>query len=798
MGRIIRKVAVLGSGVMGSRIACHFANAGLEVLLLDIVPQPSTRPDGTPAGDPEDPVFRNSLVNEALRAVLNSTPAPLYDPASAARISTGNFQDNMGDIASSDWVLEAVVENLDIKKQVLEQVDRYRRPGTLVSSNTSGIPIHLLIQGRTEDFASHFLGTHFFNPPRYLRLLEIIPTEQTAPEVVSFLMDYGDRFLGKTTVRCKDTPAFIANRVGVFSIMAVFRLMEELDLTIDEIDALTGPVIGHPKSATFRTADVVGIDTLVKVARGLLENCPDDEAKDIFRVPDFVEELVASGRVGDKTGSGFYKKEKSRSGSEIFTLDPATMKYKPRQKPRFAVFDQAKALDDLKARLSLLCRAEGKVGEFYRRFHEMLFCYVAHRIPEIADHLYEVDEAITAGFGWEMGPFEIWDALDVKATAERMQSAGLSLPAWIQTMLDGGNTTFYRLENGRRLYYDPTAGDYRPIPGTEGIIVLDAYRERTVWTNPACRLYDLGDGVVCLSWKTKMNTIGSEVLEGLNTAIGIAEKDFRGLVIANEGPVFSAGANVGMIFMLAAEQEWEELHQAVRTFQRASMRIRYSRIPVVAAPAGLTLGGGCEICLHADQVQAAAETYMGLVELGVGLIPAGGGTKEFTLRASEQYQKGAIELPILRPRFMTIGMAKVSGSAEEAFSMGMLRRGHDRVTMNVSRVVAEAKRAAVTLADAGYTAPAPKKIRVLGREVLGAFLTGIHSLRLANQITDYDTKIAGKLAWVMSGGDLSSPAWVNEEYLLDLEREAFVSLCGEPKTLERIQGMLKTGKPIRN
>lgn len=798
MGRIIKKVAVLGSGVMGSRIACHFANAGLEVLLLDIVPAAARQANGTKDGDPKDPFFRNSLVTEALQAALKSTPAPLYDPAAAAQIVTGNFSDNMADIASSDWVLEAVVENLDIKRQVLEQVDRYRTPGTLVTSNTSGIPIHLLIEGRSEDFKRHFLGTHFFNPPRYLRLLEIIPTQSTDPEVTSFLMDYGDRFLGKTTVRCKDTPAFIANRVGVFSFMAIFRLMEELGLSIDEIDALTGPIIGHPKSATFRTADVVGIDTLVRVARGLQENCPEDEAMEIFQVPDFVEKLVESGRVGDKTGSGFYKKEKSASGSDIFTLDPGSMEYRPKTKPRFPAFDRAKDVENLRERMRLLCQAEGKVGQFYRRFHGLLFSYVAHRIPEIADHLYEIDEALKAGFGWELGPFELWDALDVKSTVAEMRAGEMSVPAWVDAMLDGGHPDFYRVESGRRLYYDQQSGDYRPIPGEEGILMLDTRQDRTVWTNKACKLYDLGDGVVCLSWKTKMNTIGADVLEGLNTAVTLAEKDFRGLVIANEGPVFSAGANVGLIFMLAAEQEWDELHLAIKTFQRASMRIRYSAIPVVAAPTGLALGGGCEICLHADQVQAAAETYFGLVELGVGLIPAGGGTKEFTLRASEAYQKGAIELPILRPRFMTIGMAKVSGSAEEAYGMGMLRRGHDRVTMNASRVIAEAKRSVVTLAEAGYTTPKRKQVKVLGREVLGAFLAGIHSMWLANQITDYDTKIAAKLAWVMSGGDLSAPGWVDEEYLLDLEREVFVSLCGEPKTLERLQGFLKTGKPVRN
>lgn len=798
MVRSIKKVAVLGSGVMGSRIACHFANAGLEVLLLDIVPQQMSDAVRAKGLSPEDPSFRNSIVNSALQAVIKSTPAPLFDPATASRIITGNFEDNMADIASADWVLEAVVENLDIKRQVLERVDHHRRAGTLLTTNTSGIPIHLLIEGRSEDFIRHFCGTHFFNPPRYLRLLEIIPTEHTDPDVTAFLMDYGDRFLGKTTVRCKDTPAFIANRIGVFSIMAVFRLMEQLHFTIDEIDALTGPIIGHPKSATFRTGDVVGIDTLVKVARDLITNCPEDEAREMFQVPEFVEKLVASGRLGDKTGAGFYKKEKTASGSKIFTLNPATMEYEPKSKPRFQVFEIAKPVEDLRQRMPLLYQAEGKAGQFYQKFHGMLFSYVANRIPEIATELYKIDDAMKAGFGWELGPFETWDSLGVKATLDAMKSEGFQVPEWVETMLASGREHFYRIENGKRFYYDQVDKAYKPVAGGDGILLLDNFSKNIVWHNTACKLYDIGDGVICLSWKTKMNTIGVEVLEGLNTAIGVAEKDFAGLVIANEGAVFSAGANVGLIFMLAAEQEWDELHQAIRTFQKASMRIRYSSIPVVAAPMGLTLGGGCEICLHADQVQASAETYFGLVEMGVGLIPAGGGTKEFTLRAGEAYRKGEIELPILRPRFMTIGTAKVSGSADEAYEMGMLRKGYDRVTMNPSRVIAEAKARVREMATAGYVIPARKKVKVLGREVLGALLTGIHSMWLANHISEYDRKIAGKLAWVMSGGDLSAPTEVTEEYLLDLEREAFVSLCGEQKTLERLQSVLKTGKPVRN
>lgn len=798
MVRRINRVAVLGSGIMGTRIACHFANAGLEVLLLDIVPPEMNEKEKAMGLSADDPRFRNRVGNDSLQATLKASPSPVYTKRTASLISTGNFEDNFGDIAGCDWVLEAVVENLEIKKTVFEGVERHRRPGTLITSNTSGIPINLLAEGRSEDFRKHFSGTHFFNPPRYLQLLEIIPTAETDPEVVEFLMRFGDLHLGKTTVLCKDTPAFIANRVGVFAIMAISHIMQSLGLNIEEVDLLTGPVIGHPKSATFRTSDVVGIDTLVKVAGGLLEHCPDDEARELFKVPDFVNKLVETNRFGDKTGSGFYKKEKSAGGTEILSLDLTTMEYQPRSKPRFPSVEKAKSVEHLKERLLLLEEAQDKAGDFYRTFNRQLFSYVAHRIGEITDELYKIDDALKAGFGWEMGPFEVWDTLGMEATVLEMKSAGVTVPGWIDEMLVAGNRRFYQVEHGRRFFYDQRDKRYKPVPGSEELILLDNFSKNMVWNNNACSLYDIGDGVIALSWKTKMNTIGGEVLEGVNKGIQLAEQEFAGLVISNEGAVFSAGANVGLLFMLAAEQEWDELHLAVKTFQNTSMRIRYSQIPVVVAPHGLTLGGGCEFCLHADKVHAGAETYMGLVEMGVGLIPAGGGTKEFTLRASEEYREGEIELPIIRPRFMTIGLAKVSGSAEEAYDLGLLRRGYDQRSMNPSRLITDAKRTVLDLAGNGYVPPRRKQVKVLGREVLGAFLTGINSMQLGNYITEHDQKIAAKLAWVMSGGDLSQPALVDEQYLLDLEREAFVSLCGEPKTLARMESLLKTGKPVRN
>lgn len=799
MPRRINKVAVLGSGIMGSRIACHFANAGIPALLLDIIPRELNEKERSRGLSLQDPAVRNRIVNESLQHAIKSSPSPVYSPDVVRLITTGNLDDNLADIAGCDWVIEAVAENLDIKRAVYDGVEKYRRAGTLVTSNTSGIPIHLMADGRSEDFKKHFCGTHFFNPPRYLRLLEIIPTKYTNPEVVGFLMHYGDLFLGKTTVLCKDTPAFIANRIGVFAIMAIFHIMSELDLTIDEVDALTGQVIGHPKSATFRTGDVVGIDTLVKVADDLYENCPGDEAREWFKAPEFVRTLVVENRLGDKTGSGFYRKEETAEGKQILTLDVDTLEYKPKSKPKFVSLDMARGVEDLKERLKMLQQAKDKAGSFYRKFHSLLFGYISHRVPGIADELHKVDDALKAGFGWESGPFEIWDVLGVEDMLREMEAEGIEAAPWVREMLEGGYNSFYQAKSGRRLFYDQGSKSYQPVPGADSFLLLENFSENIVWKNNACTLYDLGDGVAGFSWRTKMNTIGGEVLQGINESIALAEKDFAGLVLANEGPVFSAGANVGLIFMLASEQEWEELHQAVKLFQHVSMRIRYSSVPVVVAPHGLTLGGGCEFCLHSDKIQAAAETYIGLVEVGVGLIPAGGGTKEFALRASDEYKKGEIELPILTNRFMTIATAKVAASAIDAAGLGILRKGHDEVTMNENRLLAEARRSVLDMASRGYTPP-PRRtdIKVLGRESLGAFLTGINSMGLANYMTEHDQKVVRKLAWVMSGGDLSQPQTVNEQYLLDLEREAFVSLCGERKTLERLQSVIKTGKPIRN
>ena len=790
--RNIKKIAVLGSGVMGSRIAAHFAGVGLKVLLLDIVPK------DVPAD--AKPAVRNKIVNDALTAAIKSNPSPVYHKDVIKKISTGNFTDNMKDIADADWIIEVVVERLDIKQAIFTEVEKYRRPGSIVSSNTSGIPIHLMAEGRSDDFKKHFCGTHFFNPPRYLRLLEIIPTPFTDQEVIDFLMNYGDLYLGKTTVLCKDTPAFIANRIGVFGMMAIMNAMEKLQLSVDEIDALTGPVIGRPKSATFRTADVVGIDTLVKVAKGVFENCEQDEARDQFNIPAWLNKMIENNWLGDKSGQGFFKKIKSADGNkDIQVLNLSTMEYEPRKKPRFATLEAAKQIEELKPRLKALVAGQDKAGEFYRQFHYALFSYISHRIPEISDEIFRIDDAMMAGFGWEIGAFESWDVLGVAKTTEALKAAGYTVAPWIEEMISKGNKTFYKVENGKRLYYDVTSHSYKAMPGGEAFIVMKNFENETVWKNSACRTYHLGGDVLGLEWQTKMGSIGGEVLDGIQRSIALAEEKYKGLVIANEGANFSAGANVGMIFMLAIEQDYDEIDMAIRLFQNTMMRVRYSSIPVVLAPHGLALGGGCEICLHADKVIAAAETYTGLVEVGIGVIPGGGGTKEFVLRAADEMHPGEPETITLQNRFLNIATAKVATSAHEAFDMGIYRKGTDEITLNSSRRIAEAKQAVINIFDDGYIMPVQRTdIKVLGRSVLGAMHAGINGMWRGNYATDHDVTVAKKLAYVMCGGDLSEQTLVSEQYLLNLEREAFLSLTGEKKTLERIQSILKTGKPLRN
>lgn len=799
MKRSIRKVAVLGSGVMGSAIACHFANIGCQVLLLDVVPKELTDEEKSRGLSLESTVVRNRIVQSSFDRSIKSNPGPLYSKKFVSRVTLGNFSDDLPKIKDYDWTIEVVVENLQIKQKVYEDVERHRKPGTLITSNTSGIPIHLMAEGRSDDFKKHFCGTHFFNPPRYLRLLEIIPTPQTDPEIVKFLMHYGDLFLGKTTVLCKDTPAFIANRVGVFAIMKVIDSMNKLNLNIDEIDKLTGPVIGRPKSATFRTSDVVGLDTLIKVAGNLFEGLQNDEGRKYFKLPEVVLKMEQNKWLGDKTNQGFYKKTKNTKGeTEILTLDLNTLEYNPKAKTKFATLESTKSIDNLKQRFKVLFGGKDNAGEFYRDSFFGLFQYVSNRIPEIADELFKIDDAVCAGFGWDLGPFETWDAVNAEETLSAMELAGYKPNPWVYEMISSGNKSFYKIENGQRKYYDIPSRSYKNIPGKEEFIILENLKDQIVWKNAESKVTDLGDGVINFAWHSKSYTLGSAVIEGMNKAIDLAEKDYKGLVIGHQGPDFSLGANLGLVFMFAIEQEFDEIDFMVRQFQNSVMRIRYSSVPVVVCPQGRTLGGGCEMTLHADLVQAAAETYIGLVEVGVGLIPGGGGTKELTKRVSDALEEGDVELNSLQNAFMNIATAKVALSAEEAREMGFLRN-KDRIVVNKDRQIIDGKASVIELYDAGYTMPAQaKNIKVQGRAGLALFMAGIHGMKMGNYISDHDKKIALKIANVMCGGDLTSPQEVSEQYLLDLEREAFVSLTGEKKTLERIQSILTGGKPLRN
>lgn len=800
--RKIKRAAVLGSGVMGSQIAMHFANIGLEVDLLDIVPFELTDDEKAKGMTMETKQVRNRIVTSAYQQALKLSPNPLYHKSFANRIRLGNFDDDMQRIAEADWIIEVVVERLDIKQQVFEKVEKYRKPGTLITSNTSGIPMEMLIQGRSDDFQQYFCGTHFFNPPRYLKLLEVIPSSKTHPDVVTFFMEYGEKFLGKTTVLCKDTPAFIANRIGVFSIMALFHMVDELGLTPEEIDKLTGPVIGGAKSATFRTADVVGLDTLVNVAKGLQANLPNDEAKEKFVLPSFLEKMIENKWLGQKTKQGFFKKVTHSDGaSEILSLDFKTLEYVSQKKVKFATLEATKTIDKLADRFPVLLNGKDAAGNFYRKYFYTLFQYVSYRIPEISNEIYRVDDAMSAGFGWAMGPFKVWDSLGVANAVKGMEENGTPPAQWVYDMISSGVSSFYQMNAGKRMFYDTSSKSHQAIPGQDAFIILQNIKsDKKVWGNSGTTLIDIGDGVLNLEFHTKMNSIGSEIIAGVNKAIDIAESQgWKGLVIANEGENFSAGANLAMIMMLAIEQEWDELNFAVKAFQNMTMRLRYSSIPVVVAPHGLTLGGGCEMCLHADAVVASTETYIGLVEVGVGVIPGGGGTKEFAVRLSDELKDGDVRINRLRERFLTVGMAKVATSGWEAFDLGIFRPGFDKTVVSRSRQIAEAKRKVIDMFEAGYTQPVPRTdITVMGKEGMGIVYAGANAMLSGHYISEHDALISEKLGYVLCGGDLSERTQVSEKYLLDLEREAFLSLLGTRKTLERIQFMLKNGKPLRN
>lgn len=801
MSRHIRKVAVLGSGVMGSRIACHFANVGCEVLLLDIAPNELNAAETAKGLSLDHPAVKNRIVNESLQGALTSTPSPIYRKSFASRIQTGNFTDDMAKIAQVDWIIEVVIERLDIKKSIFDQVEQFRKPGTLISSNTSGIPIHMMNEGRSDDFKKHFAGTHFFNPPRYLPLLEVIPTNDTAPDIVDFYMNFGAKILGKKTVLCKDTPGFIGNRVGVYSMAKVMELAQELGLTIEEADALTGAILERPKTGTFKLGDLVGLDTAFNVTKGLQFNLPNDQMVKDIKDSAVLNFLIEHKFLGDKTKKGFYYKEKDASGAtNRFALDLVTMEYRPLAKAKLPVLEMAKQAPDLKTRLGMLLHDKTKAGDFLRKHYASLFAYVSQRVPEISDVLYSIDDAIRSGYAWTFGPFENWDMIGIQKGIELAESEGFTVAEWVKEMVAAGNATFYKSENGKKYFYDVASKSYVVIPGTEELVLLDALRETNkVWGNSDATIVDLGDGILNLEFHTKMNTIGGGVIQGINKALDLAETEYKGLVISNTGAHFSAGANVGMIFMMAVEQDYDELNMAVKAFQDTMMRVRYSNVPVIVAPHNMALGGGCELSMHADKVVAHAELYMGLVEFGVGLIPGGGGSKEFAKRFSDELKEGDIKINRLRERFLSIGQAKVSTSAYEAFDHGYLRPGTDEVVVSREFQLTRAKRAALEMIEKGYIAPKREKnVTVLGQEGLGIIYVGANSMKSGNYMSEHDQVISEKLGWVMCGGDLSENTLVSEQYLLDLERKAFVELCMQRKTLERLESLVKTGRILRN
>jgi len=798
--RRIKRVAVIGSGIMGSGIACHFANIGVEVLLLDIVPRELNDQEKAKGLTLESPVVRNRIVNDGLKNTLKSKPSPIYNKKFASRITTGNLEDDLKKIKDVDWIIEVVIERLDIKKSVFENIEKYRKEGTLVTSNTSGIPIKFMNKGRSEDFRKNFAITHFFNPPRYLKLFEVIPGPDCDPEVTDFLMMYGEKFLGKTSVLAKDTPAFIGNRIGIFGIMSLFHAVKDLGLSVAEVDKLTGPVIGRPKSATFRTVDVVGLDTLVHVANGLYENVPDDEAHDLFKLPDYIDTMMKNKWLGSKTKQGFYKKSVDEKGKkQILALDLESMDYKPSGKVKFATLEMTKTIDNVIDRFKVLVKGKDKAGEFYRKTFAAMFAYVQNRIPEISDELYKIDDAMKAGFGWQHGPFQIWDAIGVKHGIELMEKEGYKAAGWVNEMLEKGIDSFYTVKDGAVYYYDIPKKEYIKIPGQDSFIILDNIRKTsTIWSNDEAAIQHLGDGVLNVEFRSKMNTLGSGVLQAINKGIDLAENEYEAVILGNQAANFSVGANLAMVFMFAIEQEYDELNMAISMFQNTVMRMRYSSVPTLITPRGMTLGGGCELSLHADKVVAAAETYTGLVEFGVGLIPGGGGTKEMAKRVSDLWIKDDVKLNRLRDAFINIAMAKVATSAYEAFDLGYYQKGKDLVVVNEARQIATAKRYALEMLEDGYTQPAPAKVKVMGQQALGMFQVGTDSLVAGKYASEHDKKIANKLGYILAGGDLSEPTDVSEQYLLDLEREVFLSLLAERKTLERIEHTLKTGKPLRN
>jgi len=800
----IQKAAVLGAGTMGAQIAAHLANANVPTLLLDIPPRELTPEEQAKGLSLQDSQVRNRIALNGFEGAKKARPAAFFVPESAALVSVGNFDDDLPKLKDCDLIIEAVVENLEIKRSLYERLEQHRRPGSIVASNTSGIPIHLLAEGRSDDFKQHFLGVHFFNPPRYLHLVEIIRTEWTKPEVSCFLFGFLDHRLGKGVVPAKDRPNFIANRIGTFGALHTIKTMLEEGYSIEEVDKMTGPAVGRPKSATFRTFDLVGLDVFTHVIKNLYEALPEDEEREMFVVPEVLAKMVERRLLGSKSKAGFYKRQKGEGDKrEIWTLDTATLDYRPSEKVKLPSLDMAKNIEDLPERIKALTWGKDRVGAFLWKTLGRTLTYAAKRIPEIADNVVEVDRAMRWGFGWELGPFEVWDAIGLEKSVARMKEEGMVVPANVEEMISTGARTFYKKEDGRQFYFDFACGKYVPLVDQPGVLVLKSIKDRTgvIKKNAGASLIDIDDGVACLEFHSKMNAIGGDTLQMLKFALAEVDKNFVGLVVGNQGPNFCVGANIMLMLMEAQDENWEELDMMVRAFQASTMSLRYSPKPVVVAPFQMVFGGGCEMVLHADRVRAAAETYIGLVEVGVGIIPAGGGTKEMLVRAMDAIPKGADDadpFPFVKKAFETIALAKVATSAEEARGLGFLS-ADDNISMNTDRLIADAKQEVLALVAGGYVAPQQRTdVLALGQPALATLKLGIHQMKRAGYISDHDAEIGTQLARILTGGDLNHSTRVSEQYLLDLEREAFLKLVSMRKTQERIANMLKTGKPLRN
>lgn len=794
MAHLINRVAVIGSGTMGGALAAHFANAGIPAYLLDIVPNKLTPDEEKKGLTLQDPAVRNRIVNAGLDAIKKARPAALFTPQTVERITVGNLEDNFDFIKEADWIIEVIVENLKIKQDLMARIDAVRKPDSIVTTNTSGIPIKDICAGRSESFQQHFLGTHFFNPPRYLKLLEIIPSPKTSPDVLKFVMDFGETVLGKGIVLCKDRPNFVANRIGTQAGIFALQYTLKNGYTFNEVDDFTGPIIGHPKTASYRLLDLVGIDVMYHVAKNLYDAVPEDESREDLKEPGLLGELVKRGALGNKTKQGFYKEVRVGDKREFHVLDAKTMEYHAPEKVHYESVTNAEFYDTLGEKMRYIVAQNDRAAQFIWDTAARSLAYASHRIPEIADELYAVDNAMKWGFANEAGPFEVWDMLGVAETVARMEKDGLKVAPWVKEMLKTGHPSFYK--DG--MYYDLKKKDYAPLPKPKNVIVLKD--QKVIQSNDGASLIDLGDGVACLEFHTKMNALDEGIVEIAHAAMEEVDKNFAGMVIGNQGEAFSAGANVMTIYMAAEEKQWEKIDEIAQALQNFLMAVRYSPKPIVTAPFGYTFGGGCETMMAGQRIVAHAESYVGLVEVGMGLIPAGGGCKEMLRRvvSPAMLTPNTDPLPFLQRVFETIGLGKVATSAEEARAMGFLGPA-DRVVLNRDQLIAEAKRTVLEMVAQGYRPPARGKIiYAAGERMLAALRVALHMMIEGKYASEHDGVVGRNLAYILCGGNLTSPTWVDEQYILDLEREMFISLCGEQKTRDRISHFLNTGKILRN